>query len=77
MRINFLFSVQAYEKKTTPKWRYDLGQKKNFEQVGTVKQFYPLDFLNVLVSLVIKMMHSKVIAKIWSLIYIFKKHGTI
>jgi hypothetical protein len=27
---------QAYEKKTTPKWRYDLGRKKNFEQVGTI-----------------------------------------
>lgn len=24
---------QAYEKKTTPKWRYDLGRRKNFEQV--------------------------------------------
>lgn len=33
-----LFFDQAYEKKTTPKWRYDLGRKKNFEQVGTVKQ---------------------------------------
>jgi hypothetical protein len=27
---------QAYEKKTTPKWRFDLGRKKNFEQVGTI-----------------------------------------
>lgn len=27
---------QAYEKKTSPKWRYDLGRKKNFEQVGTI-----------------------------------------
>jgi hypothetical protein len=26
---------QAYEKKTTPKWRYDLGRKKNFEQAST------------------------------------------
>lgn len=31
---NLRFSFeQAYEKKTTPKWRYDLGRKKNFEQV--------------------------------------------
>ncbi|KAB1218956.1 putative protein S-acyltransferase 14 [Morella rubra] len=28
-------TIEAYEKKTTPKWRYDLGRKKNFEQVGT------------------------------------------
>jgi len=27
---------QAYEKKTSPKWRYDLGRKRNFEQVGTI-----------------------------------------
>lgn len=26
--------AQAYEKKTSPKWRYDLGRKRNFEQVG-------------------------------------------
>lgn len=26
-------TIEAYEKKTTPKWRYDLGRKKNFEQV--------------------------------------------
>lgn len=25
---------QAYEKKTSPKWPYDLGRKKNFEQVS-------------------------------------------
>ncbi|KAL9359829.1 hypothetical protein Peur_047952 [Populus x canadensis] len=25
-------TIEAYEKKTTPKWRYDLGRKKNFEQ---------------------------------------------
>lgn len=30
---NFHRNPQAYEKKTTPKWRYDLGRKKNFEQV--------------------------------------------
>lgn len=29
----FMFCDQAYEKKTTPKWRYDLGRKRNFEQV--------------------------------------------
>ncbi|RZS06567.1 hypothetical protein BHM03_00037244 [Ensete ventricosum] len=23
----------AYEKKTTPRWKYDLGRKKNFEQL--------------------------------------------
>ncbi|KAL6495407.1 putative protein S-acyltransferase 14 [Orobanche gracilis] len=25
--------MDAYEKKTTPKWRYDLGRKRNFQQV--------------------------------------------
>ncbi|OWM87070.1 probable protein S-acyltransferase 14 [Punica granatum] len=31
-------TIEAYEKKTTPKWRYDLGRRKNFEQVfGTDK----------------------------------------
>ncbi|KAE9444906.1 hypothetical protein C3L33_23196, partial [Rhododendron williamsianum] len=29
-------TIEAYEKKTTPKWRYDLGRKKNFEQVGSL-----------------------------------------
>ncbi|KAL6495411.1 putative protein S-acyltransferase 14 [Orobanche gracilis] len=26
-------TIEAYEKKTTPKWRYDLGRKRNFQQV--------------------------------------------
>ncbi|KAI0488176.1 hypothetical protein KFK09_028003 [Dendrobium nobile] len=26
-------TIEAYEKKTTPKWRYDLGRRRNFEQV--------------------------------------------
>ncbi|KAG6467259.1 hypothetical protein ZIOFF_074947 [Zingiber officinale] len=26
-------TIEAYEKKTTPNWEYDLGRKKNFEQV--------------------------------------------
>ncbi|XP_071718000.1 probable protein S-acyltransferase 14 [Rutidosis leptorrhynchoides] len=34
-------TIEAYEKKTTPKWRYDLGRKKNFEQVfGTVQKYW-------------------------------------
>ncbi|XP_073101784.1 probable protein S-acyltransferase 14 isoform X1 [Elaeis guineensis] len=31
--LRLLFSHLAYEKKTTPKWKYNLGRKKNFEQV--------------------------------------------
>nr|GMD95030.1 probable protein S-acyltransferase 14 [Ipomoea batatas] len=34
--------LMAYEKKTTPKWRYDLGRKRNFEQrLGSlIKDFF-------------------------------------
>ncbi|XP_039067710.1 probable protein S-acyltransferase 14 isoform X2 [Hibiscus syriacus] len=31
---------QAYEKKTSPKWRYDLGWKKNFQQVFGLEKFW-------------------------------------
>jgi hypothetical protein len=40
---------QAYEKKTTPKWRYDLGRKKNFEQVGTIYWHF-LHVLRILIQ---------------------------
>ncbi|OMO80873.1 Zinc finger, DHHC-type, palmitoyltransferase [Corchorus olitorius] len=34
-------TIEAYEKKTNSKWRYDLGWKKNFEQVfGTDKWYW-------------------------------------
>ncbi|XAR63170.1 Protein S-acyltransferase [Bertholletia excelsa] len=33
-------TIEAYEKKTSPKWRYDLGRKRNFEQVFGMDKWY-------------------------------------
>jgi len=35
----FTLKVQAYEKKTTPFWKYDLGWKRNFAQVRLFFKF--------------------------------------
>lgn len=36
--------LQVYEKKRTVRWKYDLGRKKNFEQVITSRQISLLCF---------------------------------
>ncbi|CAL0312936.1 unnamed protein product [Lupinus luteus] len=45
MHISFVAAntttIEAYETKTTPKWHYDLGWRKNYEQVfGTDKRYW-------------------------------------
>jgi hypothetical protein len=37
MWLIYRFLFQAYEKKTSPRWMYDLGRKKNFAQVRIVE----------------------------------------
>ncbi|RVX01037.1 putative protein S-acyltransferase 14 [Vitis vinifera] len=43
-------TIEAYEKKTTLKWRYDLGRKKNFEQASIFCNILPLQFVSFLGS---------------------------
>ncbi|KAJ0762620.1 putative protein S-acyltransferase [Helianthus annuus] len=43
-------TIEAYEKKTTARWRYDLGRKRNFEQcklyIGCCKPYISNDLTN-------------------------------
>jgi hypothetical protein len=46
LRLICYHVIQAYEKKTSPHWMYDLDRKRNFAQVSLVQNFSFMNFLN-------------------------------
>ena len=57
MSLICYLDVQAYEKKTTPHWIYDLGRKRNFAQVSL---YWIFSFYITLFSHCIVIMHQHI-----------------